>query len=164
VSPFLPPLRERPGDIAELAAHFVERAAVKFGLSPAMPSPEDVQLLRTYSWPGNIRELGAVIDRAAILGEGRGLAIVAALGFGGDVPANSTKTLPRNGHHHAAPAVNAVLPFDEAIEQNIKASLRQTRGRIEGKRGAAALLEINPHTLRAKMRKLSIDWAAFREE
>ncbi|MBA3480995.1 MAG: sigma-54-dependent Fis family transcriptional regulator [Pirellulales bacterium] len=160
----LPPLRERPGDIPELAAHFAERAAVKFGLSPAMPSPEDVQMLRTYSWPGNIRELGAVIDRAAILGEGRGLAIVAALGFGGDTARSSPAAHALNGDHRAAPASNAVLPLDEAIKQNIVAGLRQARGRIEGKRGAAALLEINPHTLRARMRKLGIDWATFRDD
>jgi transcriptional regulator with GAF, ATPase, and Fis domain len=160
----LPPLRERPGDIPELAAHFAERAAVKFGLSPVMPSLEDVETLRSYSWPGNIRELGAVIDRAAILGEGRGLAIVAALGFSGETAGRSPAAHALNGDHYTAPQSNSVVPLDEAIKQSIVAGLRQARGRIEGKRGAAALLEINPHTLRARMRKLGIDWAAFRDD
>src|SRR3990172_1207138 len=77
----LPPLRERTGDIPELARHFAERAAVRFGLSPVMPSEADIQLLTTYDWPGNIRELGTVIDRAAILGNGRALELAAALGI-----------------------------------------------------------------------------------
>src|SRR6185436_3164684 len=61
----LPPLRERLGDIPELAAHFAQRAAQRFGLPPAMPTEADIETLRLYSWPGNIRELGTVIDRAA---------------------------------------------------------------------------------------------------
>ncbi len=52
--------------------------------------------------------------------------------------------------------------LDSAIRHHIEAALQQTRGRIEGPRGAAALLRINPHTLRAKMRKLRIDWQRFR--
>src|SRR5690606_34612214 len=63
----LPPLRDRVEDIAELADHFVHRAAVRFGLPVVHPTQEDMELLREYRWPGNIRELGAVIDRAAIL-------------------------------------------------------------------------------------------------
>lgn len=76
----LPPLRDRRNDIAELAHHFAERAAIRFGLVPIQPSPEDIQLLQDYRWPGNIRELGAVIDRAAILGDGKSLEVAAALG------------------------------------------------------------------------------------
>jgi transcriptional regulator with GAF, ATPase, and Fis domain len=157
----LPPLRERLGDIPEMAAHFAERAAVKFGLAPVAPSPEDIDALRSYSWPGNIRELATVIDRAAILGEGHRLEISAALGFGAD------------GSHAPphAPAASArgvasgeLVTLDEAQRQHILAALAHTRGRIEGRRGAAALLRINPHTLRARMRKLGVDWAAFRED
>ena len=159
----LPPLRERMGDISELAGHFAERAAHKFGLSLAMPTEEDVQALRTYSWPGNIRELGAVIDRAAILGEGRGLEIVAALGFGAETAGRSPAAHALTGGRFAPPAPNGVVPLDDAVRQHIVAALRQARGRIEGKRGVAALLKINPHTLRARMRKLGIDWAVFRD-
>ena len=76
----LPPLRERPEDIAELARHFAERAATRFVLPLAPLTPEDIQLLTSYLWPGNIRELAAVIDRAAILGNGKGLEVAQALG------------------------------------------------------------------------------------
>jgi hydrogenase-4 transcriptional activator len=157
----LPPLRERPGDIPELAAHFAERAALKFGLPAVKPSDEDIEHLRRYAWPGNIRELGAVIDRAAILGEGRRLEIVAALGFGAETAA---RAVGRLSTADILPATNGVGSLDEAVTTHIMAVLKKTRGRVEGKRGAAALLEVNPHTLRAKMRKLGIDWAKFREE
>ncbi|HMP06384.1 MAG TPA: helix-turn-helix domain-containing protein, partial [Lacipirellulaceae bacterium] len=158
----LPPLRERPDDIAELAAHFAERAAVKFGLAPAAPTEADVAALRAYPWPGNVRELGAVIDRAAILGEGRRLEIAAALGSGAELPARYSTLVP--GSESAAPADRVVVTLNEAMRQHIAAALAATRGRIEGRRGAAALLGINPHTLRARMRKLGVDWAAYREE
>jgi hydrogenase-4 transcriptional activator len=62
---------------------------------------------------------------------------------------------------------DAAAPFlslDEAMTRHIELALRQTGGRIEGPRGAAALLGINPHTLRARMRKLGIEWARYRGE
>jgi DNA-binding NtrC family response regulator len=150
------------GDIAELAAHFAHRAADRFGLTPVAPSAEDLDLLANYAWPGNIRELGSVIDRAAILGEGRTLEIAAALGFGAlrrQSPEAPSHDPPRRS---AEPAPAATL--DEAIRRHILAALRAARGKIEGPRGAAEALAINPHTLRARMRKLGIDWAAYRDE
>jgi transcriptional regulator with GAF, ATPase, and Fis domain len=165
----LPPLRDRLDDIRELAAHFAARAATRFGLAPVTPTEEHIALLRGYSWPGNIRELGAVIDRAAILGEGRALEIVAALGFGVDMAgrpgAAGTSDAPRAA---SWPAVGApthdLLPLDLAIKRHIEDALEKCRGRIEGPRGVAAALRINPHTLRARMRKLGIDWAAIRAD
>ena len=78
---FLPPLRQRPEDIPALAVHFAERAAVRFSLPLVLPSDEDIALLSDYPWPGNIRELGAVIDRAAILGNGERLEVGPAPGI-----------------------------------------------------------------------------------
>ena len=78
----LPPLRERRDDIGELARHFAGRAATRFGLYPVMPSDEDLTLLKEYAWPGNVRELATVIDRAAILGDGKRLEVATALGIG----------------------------------------------------------------------------------
>jgi hydrogenase-4 transcriptional activator len=57
----------------------------------------------------------------------------------------------------------ALIPLDDAIRRHIEAALRATAGRIEGQGGAAALLRINPHTLRARMRKLRIDWTRYRD-
>jgi transcriptional regulator with GAF, ATPase, and Fis domain len=158
----LPPLRERQEDIASLAAHFAERAATRFGLPLVMPSPDDIGLLRAYSWPGNIRELGTVIDRAAILGNGRRLEVAAALGVG-RVPAVAQPDGEPAAPPDLKPAAR-ILPLDEAMKRHIESALAATRGRIEGPYGAARLLDINPHTLRARMRKLRIDWRQFRPE
>ncbi len=156
----LPPLRERLEDIPELAAHFAERAAMKFGLARVMPSPQDIETLCQYAWPGNIRELATVIDRAAILGEGRRLEISAALGFANSVtPATSPAVTPTvNGAKHA----DEIVSLDEAARRHIVSALTLTHGKIEGRRGAAQLLEVNPHTLRSRMRKLGVDWATYR--
>ena len=63
----------------------------------------------------------------------------------------------------AAPVSGEIVSLATAMRQHIERALTATRGRIEGRRGAAALLDINPHTLRARMRKLRIDAATFRE-
>jgi hydrogenase-4 transcriptional activator len=169
----LPRLRERIEDIPALSRHFAQRAAHRFGLTPVEPTPADLQLLITYPWPGNIRELGAVIDRAAILGNGQQLEVVKALG---------TQTAPMTyAINPAAPTLYEVVPdppappaatiadsgpilsLNAAMKAHIQRALIATRGKIEGKRGAAALLGINPHTLRARMRKLELDWSHFRD-
>src|SRR5439155_11230136 len=76
----LPRLRERIEDIPALARHFAQRAAHRFGLPPVEPTTADLHALVSYPWPGNIRELGAVIDRAAILGNGERLDVEQSLG------------------------------------------------------------------------------------
>jgi transcriptional regulator with GAF, ATPase, and Fis domain len=157
----LPPLRARCEDIPELARHFAQRAATRFVLPAVMPSAEDIELLMSYPWPGNIRELGAVIDRAAILGDGKRLEVAKALGIGTSQSVEPLETnLPRT-----TTASNSVqvVSLNVAMKRHIEAVLSHTKGQIEGKRGAAALLAINPHTLRARMRKLGIEWSKFRE-
>ena len=76
-------------DIPELARHFAE-AALRLRLPRALPTPEDIELLTLYSWPGNIRELAAVIDRAAILGDGKRLEVAKALGVTANLPSAAT--------------------------------------------------------------------------
>jgi len=157
----LPSLRDRSEDMPALATHFTLRAAKRFGLPVLVPSPEDVNLLLAYDWPGNIRELAAVIDRAAILGDGKRLEIGTALGI---VPGPRASQV--GGTRPAAASPNTPAKFatlDTVVSEHIKAALTATSGRIEGRQGAAAMLGINPHTLRARMRKLGIDWKKFRE-
>jgi transcriptional regulator with GAF, ATPase, and Fis domain len=79
---YLPPLREREQDIPALATHFALRASARFGTPALIPSPEDIDLLIAYPWPGNARELASVMERAAILGDGRRLEVAKALGVG----------------------------------------------------------------------------------
>jgi transcriptional regulator with GAF, ATPase, and Fis domain len=168
----LPRLHERVEDIPALARHFAQRAANRFGLAAVQPTPADLHLLMGYPWPGNIRELGAVIDRAAILGNGQRLEVSQALGSHAPPRAPavipSAPTLyevvpdppaPAQPSEQAAP----VLTLSAAMREHIQRALVATRGRIEGRRGAAALLGINPHTLRARMRKLGLDWSRFRD-
>jgi transcriptional regulator with GAF, ATPase, and Fis domain len=156
----LPPLRERKQDIPGLVDHFAKRAARRFGLRPRAVTDHDLALLAAYEWPGNVRELAAVIDRAAILGEGERLDIATALGSGA-VRAPGRPASPTTPE--SARSSERLMPLSEAMRLHIEAALAATRGKIEGARGAAELLDINPHTLRARMRKLGVDWARFRD-
>jgi transcriptional regulator with GAF, ATPase, and Fis domain len=155
----LPPLRDRRDDIPQLAAHFALRAAKRLGTAPLVPSGDDLALLVNYPWPGNVRELAAVIERAAILGGGKRLEVALALGSPPPTPRQQPEAPTP-----AAPAVEepALLTLDAAMKRHVEAALARTHGRIEGPDGAAEMLQINPHTLRARMRKLGIDWAHFR--
>ena len=91
----------------------------------------------------------------------RGLRGLTALGR---IGAAGGGALGRLGLSLAGKRAFSVLPLHEAMRRHIEVALRRVQGRIQGRRGAAALLQINPHTLRARMRKLGIDWSSFREE
>jgi transcriptional regulator with GAF, ATPase, and Fis domain len=151
----IPPLRDRPSDIRAFAEYFAERAANRFGLKPIPVSDDDVRALTEYRWPGNVREIAAVMDRAVLIGQGRSLNVAAALGVS---PRATVSANPATDN----PAPADIEPLDVIVKRHIETALASTHGRIEGRFGAARLLRINPHTLRARMRKLKIDWAAFR--
>jgi hydrogenase-4 transcriptional activator len=155
----LPPLRERREDIPRLAAHFAARAATRLVGVPLMPTLEDLGLLLAYDWPGNVRELAAVIERAVILGAGKTLRIAAALGAAAPRPLVSS---PATDSPASQEGPGAIESMDAAMRQHIERALHATGGRIEGPRGAARQLEINPHTLRARMNKLGIVRSRFR--
>jgi hydrogenase-4 transcriptional activator len=160
----LPPLRDRVEDIPALARHFAERAAIRFGLTPVVPTEADIGLLQSYAWPGNIRELGAVIDRAAILGNGDTLELAAALGVAAPRgPLDASRNVAAASAGIVSARAGRIATLNDAMRAHIEAALRVTQGRVEGPRGAARLLAINPHTLRARMRKLKINWTTFRE-
>jgi transcriptional regulator with GAF, ATPase, and Fis domain len=160
----LPALRERPEDISALATHFALRAARRLGLAPALPTPSDLALLAAYPWPGNVRELISVVERAAILGDGRRLEVEKAIGTtalgaparaaaaGGEAPATPSQPAPARDE----------ASLDAAMVRHIEAALRKSLGRIEGPFGAARRLGVNPHTLRARMRRLGVEWGRFR--
>ena len=170
----LPALRERREDIPALAAHFARRAGLRLGGAELTPSEHDVDLLQAYGWPGNVRELIAVIERAAILGNGRRLEVAKALGNGTDIeriPRPQLSAAPSSLESPTPPPPVAaksasggeVAPLDAAMITHIERALSATHGRIEGPFGAARVLGINPHTLRARMRKLGIEWSRFRQ-
>jgi transcriptional regulator with GAF, ATPase, and Fis domain len=153
----LPALRERPEDISALATHFALRAARRLGLAPALPTPRDIAVLSAYAWPGNVRELISVIERAAILGDGKRLEVEKALGSAAPPtpPTPPTPPAPRPPRDEAS--------LDSAMARHIEGALRESHGRIEGPFGAARRLGKNPHTLRARMRRLGVDWRKFRD-
>lgn len=157
----LPPLRERLDDIAALARHFASRASRRFGLAAVELSDVDIERLRAYDWPGNVRELASVIDRAVILGQGESIDVATALGQPA-LRSREARSAPPALRVAAAPIDRTDESFDAAARAHICRVLHDVRGRIEGPHGAAARLAVNPHTLRARMRRLGIDWASYR--
>ena len=159
----IPPLRDRPADVRAFAEYFAERAASRFGVRAVGVSEDDVRLLSAYRWPGNVREMAAVMDRAVLIGQGQSLSVEAALGQGPRASAASSAGRPDHGRRDATPiSVSDIEPLDVVMRRHIESALRATQGRVEGPHGAARLLRINPHTLRARMRKLKINWRGFR--
>ena len=158
----LPALRERAEDISVLAHQFMQRMARKLGKPIERIAPSTLAQLRRYSWPGNIRDLQNTIERAAVLANGSELVVDWELGppaVGGNGSAGSQVS--------AAPAqpprsAGAEAQSLEAIERaHIIAMLRKSRGVVEGPQGAAQLLEMNPSTVRFRMKKLSIAKADY---
>jgi transcriptional regulator with GAF, ATPase, and Fis domain len=143
----LPPLRERKEDIAPLAADFLAEAGRRLG-RPFDSIPQQVlEQLQNYRWPGNVRELQNVIERAALVSPGRSLRLPEGWAPAHEAIVSSTK---RNGSRTEG------LTLEELERQHVLQVLRQTHWRIEGTHGAAALLGINPSTLRSRMHKLGI--------
>lgn len=158
----LPALRERTDDIPELVRHFAALAAERLGAPTPEPTAADIQRLVHYPWPGNVRELAAVIERATILGHGRQLDVEGALGAVAR-PALMAPPGPEPMSADREANPGTVTRLEDAMVRHIERALEETGGRIEGPYGAAALLHVNPHTLRSRMRKLGIDWSRFRE-
>ena len=139
----IPPLRDRPSDIRAFADYFAERAANRFGLRQVPITDDDVRLLAEYQWPGNVREMAAVMDRAVLIGQGRTLNVAGALGQGAKpsapLAARSIDTTPAR-----------IAPLDVVIRQHIEAALEATSGRVEGRARCRAPAENQPtHAARA---------------
>lgn len=151
----LPALHERPEDIEPLSRYFIERAAKRLGVPTPPLSKRDIERLQRYPWPGNVRELGAVLERAVILGHGRYLDLDAALG---------AQLLKPPIGKTAATNRSTIAALDDVIVAHLKQVLSHTNGRIDGSKGAAALLGINANTLRSKLRRYQIKPADFRAD
>ena len=103
--------------------------------------------LERYAWPGNIGELQNVIDRACVLSPGPVVEIVEEL---------RPITARARGRGHGLARQDAIMTLEESERMHIRQALAATAGRIHGPDGAAALLGINPSTLRSRMKKLGI--------
>lgn len=137
-----PPLRERKDDIPLLVKHFCKKHEGKIGKIVHTIPDKVNEALMAYDWPGNIRELENIIERALILSrEG-------VLEYGDWVPAHAPVT---NG----APK-SSVTKLEEVEKEHILAVLKQTGWRVSGEKGAAKILGLNATTLEARMKKLGI--------
>jgi len=145
----LPPLRERREDIADLAIHFARRFAEKFQKTFAGISPDMLAQLQEYSFPGNIRELENIIERAVILcGPGEPLRWDGWVG---------RHLRPDTTGGERIPTIEEVKRLQKQTEADyIRRVLALTGGRIRGRGGAAELLNEKPTTLESRMQRLGI--------
>jgi PAS domain S-box-containing protein len=134
----VPPLRQRKDDIPLMVQAFVERYSKKMGKQITSIPKETMTELQNYPWPGNVRELESIIERAVILCSGPILQLADKLEIFSPSLSSTVKTL------------------EETERNQMFKILSETRWRIEGKNGAAAILGIHPSTLRARMHKLGI--------
>src|SRR5437667_141923 len=155
----VPPLRERRTDIPQLATFFVSRFARKFGKRVEAVSKETLNRLMAYPWPGNIRELQNVIERAVVLSSGPSLELGSEL-LPASAPLDADGARARPESASPAPPAPASLGLDAALEaverSHILAALEGAGWVIEGARGAAKILKLHPNTLRSRMEKLRL--------
>jgi formate hydrogenlyase transcriptional activator len=154
----LPSLRERRDDIPLLATHFMQRSARKLGKRLDRIGAASMQRLVAHSWPGNIRDLQNVIERAAILADGPELVVAWDLGPG-TAPVAAAPVNVAEAPATVAPSADTSegsLALQSLERRHIIDVLRRTRGVIEGPQGAARLLKLKPSTARFRIRKLGI--------
>jgi formate hydrogenlyase transcriptional activator len=164
VSVELPPLRERRSDIPQLVAFCVTRFSKRFGKKIDGVSRESMENLVNYPWPGNIRELQNVIERAIVLAVDptlrldRDLMPVAASRKGMATPGTDTP------EHRQADlnSPKSLLTLDEMDRNHILAALQHAGGVVDGPKGAARILNLHPNTLRHRMAKLGIKGSRHR--
>jgi formate hydrogenlyase transcriptional activator len=156
----IPPLRERRADIPQLAMFFLERSARKCGNRVRGIASDTLQLLREYHWPGNVRELQNLIERAVVLSIGPVLKMDPRMLLPASMLASAKADVTDTGKPPSPPAYAAdgeeVLSLEEIERRHICAVLERTRWTIEGPQGAARILDVNPSTIRSRMKKLGI--------
>jgi formate hydrogenlyase transcriptional activator len=145
----IPPLRDRKDDIHMLAQYLIERYSKRAGKKFRNISNKSLAVLQEYEWPGNIRELQNVVERAVVLCDGETFSV-------------DESWLKRDSRRSMGPSV----PFDATISNRekelIEAALTQTHGRVAGAGGAAAKLGIPRQTLDSKIATLGIDKRRFK--
>jgi PAS domain S-box-containing protein len=138
-----PPLRERKEDIPLLVKHFLKKHEGKMGKRITNVADKVVDALVDYDWPGNIRELENLIERAMILNPGN------SLEYGEWLPKVNTSTKNKNGRP-------SLQRLEEVQRDHIIETLKKVNWKVSGENGAAKILGLNPTTLEARMKKLGI--------
>ena len=147
----VPPLRDRQGDIPLLVEYFVDRYASKAGKTITGINKKSMEVLQSYSWPGNIRELQNVIERSVIICDSENLSVDESWLERPESVANAGPTQP----------LSKRLATQE--REIIEAALAESKGKVSGPMGAAAKLGIPQSTLDSKIRALKIDKYRFRK-
>jgi transcriptional regulator with GAF, ATPase, and Fis domain len=142
----LPPLRERRDDIPALVTHFVKMFSRRMGKQVDSIPPETMAAFQWYSWPGNIRELQNLVERAVILSRGRAL----------PNPLHKMQTELMIPSLHPARTFHSSMTWKDSDRTLILETLEQVGWIVGGPGGAAARLGLKRTTLLAKMRKLGI--------
>jgi len=145
----IPPLRERQEDIPMLVKYFIDRYARKAGKQIRSVSNKTLELLQSYPWPGNIRELQNVIERSVIVCDTENFSVDESWLSRGPLPTQSE---------------NQALPEKLTIEEKamIETALAQTRGQVAGPYGAAAKLGMPASTLESKIKTLKVSKRRFK--
>jgi transcriptional regulator with GAF, ATPase, and Fis domain len=137
----LPPLMQRTEDIPQLVRHFVAKYNAKIGKQIETVLKDTLDTLQKYRWPGNVRELESVIERAVIVSQGTTLKVMDHFDMSYSVD---------------EPEKREIESLTDLECDHIRQVLKKTYWRIEGEKGAAVILGLNPSTLRARMRKYGI--------
>jgi len=147
----LPPLRERFADLPELAEAILVEQQRRTGRRGMRVTPEGLAHLRGYDWPGNIRELANILERATIVSGGRDLTPAVL-----DLPRRSSWPSGVMGPA-AGPSLEVeLITVDEVQRRHIRGVLAATEGRVYGERGAAKILGLKPSTLQSRMKRLGM--------
>ncbi|HBA55032.1 MAG TPA: Fis family transcriptional regulator, partial [Syntrophorhabdus aromaticivorans] len=143
---YIPPLRERQQDIPALVDYYLRRKSKEIGLHfiPGL-IPGTMERLVEYTWPGNVRELSNAVERAMIIHGGKPLSFEDIVGVRSE-----------QGKGVGLPSEGTDYTFRAMEVRHIRRALEAAGGKVEGEKGAAALLGINPGTLRSRMRRLGI--------
>jgi formate hydrogenlyase transcriptional activator len=150
----VPPLRERPEDIAPLGAHFIHQSARRINRPEPKITRTALDRLASYDWPGNVRELQNFIERSIILWQEGPLTF--------DIPVS--RTIQNSAEHAEPPVTHAPLTREELKRKErdaIVAALTQTNGKLSGPGGAAALLGMKPTTLASRISALGLNRKAI---
>lgn len=146
----IPPLRQRKEDIPTLFHHFILKKSKELKIHSFPPvTAKAIARLQSYHWPGNVRELENLVERTLIRNRGRNGNTDLEIEFLGDLGI-------REEPQTVCEADQTMMSMDQAMANHIQMVLRRTNGKIYGPNGAAERLEINPNTLRSRMRKLKI--------
>ncbi len=154
----IPALRERPEDIPLLVRYFVQRFSRSLNKEVEYIPADAMDALSNYSWPGNIRELENLLERAVLLSPGKELRVplaelksaTLAAAAGADSSSSFTSSTSSTS------LTSSISTLEEAERQHILRALKQTQWRIAGPKGSAVLLGMKRTTLQARMRKLGI--------